>query len=147
MTYSEKLKDPRWQKKRLEILKRDEFACKICGDTKSTLHIHHIAYSNNPWETENRLLITLCEYCHEQEEKDLKSMNWELIKALRESGLTANGMYQLSKLFKDTDRNWTFYEPAFSVLKLVVDDDDLWNKVESIFWERLQKKLQKKDDE
>lgn len=27
MTYAEKLKDPRWQKKRLRILERDAFAC------------------------------------------------------------------------------------------------------------------------
>lgn len=42
--YSEKLKDPRWQKKRLEILNRDEFACRFCGDNKSTLNVHHISY-------------------------------------------------------------------------------------------------------
>ena len=32
MGYSEKLKDPRWQKKRLEILERDNFRCQYCGD-------------------------------------------------------------------------------------------------------------------
>jgi len=30
--YSKKLKDPRWQKKRLKIFKSDKFKCKICGD-------------------------------------------------------------------------------------------------------------------
>jgi 5-methylcytosine-specific restriction endonuclease McrA len=64
MTYSEKLRDPRWQKKRLEILNRDEFTCTICGDDKSTLHVHHNAYAGEPWEADNNLLTTLCENCH-----------------------------------------------------------------------------------
>jgi 5-methylcytosine-specific restriction endonuclease McrA len=32
-TYSELLKSPKWQKKRLEIMSRDKFTCKKCGDT------------------------------------------------------------------------------------------------------------------
>lgn len=32
MTYSQKLRDPRWQKKRLEILERDSFTCQHCHD-------------------------------------------------------------------------------------------------------------------
>jgi hypothetical protein len=66
MNYSEKLKDPRWQKKRLEILDRDMWKCKSCGDDKKTLHVHHIFYMprKDPWDIPNGLLITLCEGCH-----------------------------------------------------------------------------------
>lgn len=64
MTYSEKLKDPRWQKKRLEILKRDKFTCQLCGDKDTTLHVHHKSYGNNPWESKNKNLITYCCHCH-----------------------------------------------------------------------------------
>ena len=65
-TYLEKLKDPRWQKKRLEILERDNWTCKACGETEKTLHVHHIFYfpKKEPWEIENGFLITLCENCH-----------------------------------------------------------------------------------
>lgn len=65
-TYSEKLKDPRWQKKRLEILERDSWTCKGCGAKERTLHVHHIFYfpGKDPWEIENGFLITLCEDCH-----------------------------------------------------------------------------------
>jgi 5-methylcytosine-specific restriction endonuclease McrA len=35
-TYGDKLKDPRWQKRRLEIFKRDEWTCQQCGDTETT---------------------------------------------------------------------------------------------------------------
>ena len=65
-TYSSKLKDPRWQKKRLEILHRDSFACQCCGETKKTLHVHHTNsnYEIEPWEHEEFTLVTLCEDCH-----------------------------------------------------------------------------------
>ena len=63
--YYEKLKDPRWQKKRLEIFKRDEFTCQICGDKESPLHVHHMCYNScDPWDIHNKYLITLCENCH-----------------------------------------------------------------------------------
>ena len=32
MNYSEQLKSPKWQKKRLEIMQRDKFTCQLCGD-------------------------------------------------------------------------------------------------------------------
>lgn len=64
--YVEKLKDPRWQKKRLEIFKRDNWRCCLCGDTENTLHVHHLRYKKNadPWDYDNDDLITLCESCH-----------------------------------------------------------------------------------
>lgn len=64
MNYSEKLKDPRWQKKRLEILKRDDFKCTLCGDSQSTLHVHHLKYLDDPWDIEDEFLVTHCEHCH-----------------------------------------------------------------------------------
>jgi len=76
-SYAEKLKDPRWQKKRLEILERDEWKCMSCGDKENTLHVHHIFYfpGKEPWDVHNGFLITLCEKCHKVGpcEKGLKS--------------------------------------------------------------------------
>ena len=67
MTYSEKLRDPRWQKKRLEVMERDGFCCQRCGDKTKTLNVHHLKYSKrgNPWDVDARNLVTLCERCHE----------------------------------------------------------------------------------
>lgn len=67
-TYSEKLRDPRWQRKRLQIMNRDGFHCQHCGDSESTLNVHHTLYKRGlaPWEYDDTLLITLCEQCHEQ---------------------------------------------------------------------------------
>lgn len=65
-TYSEQLKDPRWQKKRLEIMQRDEFFCHSCSDNQGTLNVHHLSYKKNYnlWDYDNSDLITLCEFCH-----------------------------------------------------------------------------------
>jgi hypothetical protein len=64
MTYAEKLKDPRWQKRRLEILERDNFTCLMCGDTSTELHVHHDSYSENPWDSVDDELATYCKHCH-----------------------------------------------------------------------------------
>jgi hypothetical protein len=75
MRYSDKLKDPRWQKKRLEILQRDQWMCQKCGDSDSTLHVHHRNYVKDlePWDYPNDSLITLCEDCHEDEMQSINS--------------------------------------------------------------------------
>ena len=64
MTYSDKLKNPKWQKKRLEILNRDKFTCCFCGDKETELHVHHKSYKSNPWESDNKELQTICKHCH-----------------------------------------------------------------------------------
>ena len=71
-SYGEKLKDPRWQKKRLEILQRDNFTCRLCEDAENTLHVHHKAYRKNtePWDYPDYIYITLCENCHEEQHGD-----------------------------------------------------------------------------
>lgn len=63
------LKDPRWQRKRLEIMQRDNFTCQHCGATDKTLQVHHLWYSklNKPWEYDDDSYLTLCSRCHEIE--------------------------------------------------------------------------------
>ncbi len=68
-SYSELLKDPRWQKKRLRILERDKFECQSCNDTESTLNVHHcVPYRKDTkiWEYKDTELVTLCENCHKE---------------------------------------------------------------------------------
>jgi len=62
--YGEKLRDPRWQKLRLEIMSRDSFCCKLCQDKKAPLNVHHLKYVNEPWDCPPESLLTLCEDCH-----------------------------------------------------------------------------------
>lgn len=64
--YSDLLKDPRWQKKRLKVMERDGFMCYSCKNKDDTLNVHHLNYRKNekPWDYEDDELITLCEVCH-----------------------------------------------------------------------------------
>ena len=64
--YSQKLKHPKWQRRRLEILQRDNFTCMFCNDSETELQIHHKKYVNGRqiWEYEDVELITLCKHCH-----------------------------------------------------------------------------------
>jgi hypothetical protein len=66
-TYWEKLRDPRWQRKRLEIMNRAGFKCEECGNDKETLNVHHLIYhkSFDPWDYSSSELKCLCERCHE----------------------------------------------------------------------------------
>lgn len=67
LSYREQLLDPRWQRKRLEILARDGFRCQNCGTTEIELHAHHRWYvsGRNAWEYPGESLITVCKPCHD----------------------------------------------------------------------------------
>lgn len=64
MTYSEKLKNPKWQKKRLRILERDNWSCQLCNDKETELHVHHKKYTGQPWDAADEDLTTNCKHCH-----------------------------------------------------------------------------------
>lgn len=76
--YSDLLRDPRWQRKRLEIMQRDNFSCKGCGSSYKTLNVHHRIYRKglNPWEYKDSDLITLCEGCHAKQHKSKTTKNY-----------------------------------------------------------------------
>jgi hypothetical protein len=96
--YKEQFLDPRWQKKRLEVLERDEWACIDCFDSESTLHVHHTYYEkgNKVWEYPNDSLITLCASCHQHEEDQIKQYSELIIETLRRSKFRADDWRQLS---------------------------------------------------
>jgi hypothetical protein len=75
-TYAEKLRDPRWQRKRLEILERDNFKCRHCMSKDKTLHIHHRIYRKGkmPWDYEDHIFVTLCEDCHKNAEETKENL-------------------------------------------------------------------------
>lgn len=83
--YKEKLLDPRWQKKRLEILQRDDFRCAYCKNETKTLHVHHFFYNKNgnPWDAHNDQLITLCDDCHFIEHQKFSELERKMISALQ----------------------------------------------------------------
>ena len=87
-SYSDKMKDPRWQKKRLEVLDSAEWACACCQDSESTLHVHHKQYlkGREPWEYDNDQLDVLCEDCH-KDVHDSKDILLDVISRLPLDGM------------------------------------------------------------
>jgi hypothetical protein len=80
MKYSDKLRDPRWQKLRLEVMNRAYFTCEKCFDDKSTLHVHHNYYvgGREPWEYRADSLSCICENCHKLEKDNATDIpEWE----------------------------------------------------------------------
>ena len=99
--YLAKLRDPRWQKKRLEILSRDEWCCQMCGDSTQTLHVHHHYYErgHEPWEYPNEALVTLCEDCHEDESAYRAETERTVILTLRRAGFLNGALVSLAEAF------------------------------------------------
>lgn len=123
-TYSEKLKDPRWQKKRLEIMNRDIFICQGCYDDKSTLTVHHLWYDKNkePWDYPNSCYVTLCEDCHSQEhDKDYDKILNKKLSDFKHCGLMVWMINDLVATFFDfVSRNRPISGEEYSVINEVI---------------------------
>ncbi|CAN5456889.1 hypothetical protein BH11BAC3_BH11BAC3_07560 [soil metagenome] len=71
VSYVELLLTERWRNKRAAIVERDKHQCRNCGSTFN-LQVHHRQYhidsntgfKREPWNYDNRYLVTLCEHCH-----------------------------------------------------------------------------------
>lgn len=108
MNYSEKLKDPRWQKKRLEILQRDDWTCLRCGAKDTTLHVHHAAYNaDEPWDEAPAMLYTLCADCRDPEHEALRQACKSLLQLFGEIGIhTAGELRWLGDVWPWEARSW-----------------------------------------
>lgn len=109
MTYAKKLQNPKWQRKRLEVLNRDGFTCQLCGDKETQLEVHHKKYvAGMPWESPLSDLQTLCRHCHgvieaEEYKDDLDSP----FKILKEVGF-GEGDYFITVLYDFQVCSWDY---------------------------------------
>lgn len=135
MTYSEKLRDPRWQRKRLEIMNRDDFRCQACRSKDKTLNVHHRFYQrgNDPWDYENEMLVTLCDVCHKKMEDSIRmvaercAFDEDMIKIMNHLGC-ASGLPLYSALnqwiesrleFEKSQSNSNFNDLQSSALRII----------------------------
>ncbi len=95
--YSEKLKDPRWQRRRLSVFERDNWTCQSCNRTDKTLHVHHLKYVSGlePWEYDLSLLITYCDLCHNTEHLIGDKIHESLIEIVRSNKLLIKPVAEL----------------------------------------------------
>lgn len=106
MTYAEQLKSPKWQKKRLEILERDNFECQSCGCEDKQLHVHHKSYEYGKlaWEYDSINYISLCHYCHKDITKNLNDIK-----------------SHIASMFHDIDNTYYLERIILSVSKMTPD--------------------------
>jgi 5-methylcytosine-specific restriction endonuclease McrA len=90
MNYQEQLKDERWLRRRIEILKRDRFRCQQCDYFGDRVNVHHLRYTGMAWEAPDEDLITLCYGCHgKAHSPDIKDKKFEDMKLNSESIILA----------------------------------------------------------
>lgn len=86
--YYEKLKDPRWQKRRLEIMQKRGWKCEscTCGEKDGRqFHVHHLYYvsGRSPWSYPDWAFAVLCDPCHWATHEAIKILDepqaWEKI--------------------------------------------------------------------
>jgi len=144
MKYAQKFKDPRWQKKRLEILERDEWRCQICNDQDSTLHVHHRFYEKGkePWEYSDSALVTLFEECHETEHSEMPKASEILLRAIMEAGYTSSDIINISLGFV-RHKPPQVHEVSACVIESMLADDE----VMSVLTERYFSKLKDRREE
>ena len=106
MTYEEKLQDPRWQKKRLEVLERDNWKCVSCGDKGETLNVHHKFYKKDlePWQYKNPCLVTLCETCHKLEHKIKPAMIKMIVASILSKGFLFSDFPEIAEKIGEKNR-------------------------------------------
>ena len=104
-TYSDKLKDPRWQKMRLFVLERDNWTCQRCFDDKNTLHVHHIRYEKGkePWDIDHDYLITLCKDCHEHETENYAIVMKTFLDIIQSRRMLSDELFTLAEMVNEMD--------------------------------------------
>ncbi len=102
-SYSKLLRDPRWQRRRLEIQDRDKWACRRCSSTTKTFNVHHLYYESGmkPWEYPEWSLVTLCEDCHADEERFKTQADWNLVASFRRLGAHNSNMDKLAQMLAE----------------------------------------------
>jgi len=129
MEYKDQIKSPKWQKRRLEILKRDEFTCQECGNKDQTLHVHHKHYNKGAkiWEYEGWELTTLCDDCHSKTHNKIEIKSGQI--------LVDKKFEEIYKLLSNYDDNALnaftklLYEIRFKVDINKFEYEEFWFKI------------------
>lgn len=122
--YLDKLRNPLWQKKRLEIFNRDNWQCRECGRNNVTLNVHHLIYEgNNPWDTQDKHLKTLCETCHEEESFHRPKFEKSLLNAIRAKGFVFHELSSITDGFNNLDLSHGNRMMSLFIKRLLSDTD------------------------
>lgn len=86
-TYAEKLRDPRWQEKRLRCLDKAMWTCELCKAVRPSagLQVHHPIYLSglDPWDYPDDILMVLCDPCHVARQEIERQFFYKVAMAIR----------------------------------------------------------------
>lgn len=136
--YSKKLLDPRWQKKRLEILQRDSWTCQHCLSTTDTLHVHHRRYiqGKDPWDYDDSLLVALCESCHSIESEQMPEVIHDLACMLKDKFFAVD-VYLLADALNQFDYFKGSSNDAAFIIAFMLKNEEVFNAVRDVYQEYL----------
>ena len=125
--YAEKLLDPRWQKRRLEILERDKWTCRIGSETHKSLQVHHAAYlpGVEPWDHPDHLLMTLCCDCHAKETREKAMADLALLHAFRNAGALNADVRRIALIISECSA----VNPGSVLAELNFATDEIWTRM------------------
>jgi len=150
--YAEKLRDPRWQKLRLQIFERDRWTCQHCYrkmEEAGNLQVHHkyrLYPPVDPWEYPTGALITYCEKCHLKDEQDRGQAENALIWALKRRGLHSD---VLRSFAADLERMIVINDDPqliFYAMMGVLTDKDLQKQAIETFYDYIIKPEQENEE-
>lgn len=135
MKYSEKLKDPRWQKIRLKVLERDEWTCQRCGDSENTLNVHHCYYEpeKEPWEYPLEAFTTLCDNCHSNEKTDMLQSLRILSFVLQKQRFFAKDVLEIARGFNSIKYHYHTPEVTALIIKWVLKSPDIFHNLGDLY--------------
>ncbi len=85
LNYWQKLQDPRWQQKRLQVMSNQGWRCQKCGATEHsgipfTVHHRYYVSKREPWNYPSGCYVLLCDPCHENDHSSPdEEKGWESI--------------------------------------------------------------------
>jgi len=91
-TYSDKLREVKWQQKRLSILLRDGWKCRDCGNPNPELglEVHHCYYlaGVHPGDHPDEAMLSLCHPCHQIRQPREQALHLVMAKILCATPIT-----------------------------------------------------------
>lgn len=146
-SYADKWKDPRWQKRRLQIMERDHWACRICDDETEMLVVHHLQYipGREPWEYDDVDLVTLCDTHHKEEHEFRPANEKTLLTVLRRLNMDQIGALAIAMRKSMAVAGWL--QAWFGRLQYYLESPEAQELVADNFLESYMKKITADEEE
>ena len=141
--YSDKLKHPKWQEKRLDVLSLKGYNCEACTNVNEQLQVHHINYigGNEPWEYPNNNFLVLCDACHKKEHAYRDQALTNIYYAFEAVNLPIDNIINITNGINTLalrDNN-SRYANVGSIIKFMLENESFYNDIVIMYHEKVKK--------